>query len=529
MWTDGSEPDTVPPMRYAVLACLSLLAIGCPTGPSGAPAADVTPLSLDFGAVEVGAWQILEVSIANVGTSQLNVEAATVTDDGAYTSGGAEMQLRPNESGTISVSFQPSEPGTFANTLVFATNAPRDPLFEIPLNGTAVAPALSASAESIDFGTRADGCITSSVITLTNSGDAALVGLDVRVTGADEGVSIDVSEPVDLEPGATQDITVSWEPTDAEAVDAQLEVSQGNETLLSVGIEGVATALTTSESDVFSVPEVSEVDFLWVIDTGLTMDVVQPRIGNGSFDLMDELEDQFYDWRFAVVSADADGGGELLAPVIEPSTADRVQTFGAAVSQSGGSVMPGWGLEMAWAALNSPNTDSGGPNEGILRPGAGLAIVFVSTGVDQSAMLGGSGEAFRDAFIALKADPAMVSISVITGGEQGCSGANVAASQTPEYIAAAWRGQVQSVCTNPQPLWPLTYSGPHSKSAFPLDPPALNASIEVTITPDGGEPAVDTSWSYDADNDWLVFPDGSLPPADSEVSVQWARADVCED
>ena len=46
---------------------------------------------------------------------------------------------------------------------------------------------------------------------------------------------------------------------------------------------------------------------------------------------------------------------------------------------------------------------------------------------------------------------------------------------------------------------------------------------------DGGRPAVSTDFTYDTDNDWLVCDEGSLPPANAEVDVAWAPADVCGD
>ncbi|MCO4772354.1 MAG: choice-of-anchor D domain-containing protein [Deltaproteobacteria bacterium] len=519
-------------MRYALLLGLSVLLFGCSTTGGGAPVADVTPLTLDFGTLEVGDWLILEVEVRNAGSAQLNVTAAEITgaaEDSPFTSGGAAMALRANEAGAISVSFRPLVPGEFAATLRFETNGPREPLFEIPLTGIATAAALSVDPEAVDFGTRAEGCQDTETVTLTNTGDAPLVGLEVDVTGDDEGFELEgADEPFDLEPAASVTLTGTWDPTAEEALNALLVVTQGNDELASIPLAGQSTELKTSESDQWDVPTVSEIDFLWVIDTGLTMDTVQTRLGNGVSELMDELEDQFYDFRFAVVSADKDRGAELLAPVITPTTTDREQAFADAVTQTGGSGQPGFGMEMGWNALNPPLTDVGGPNEGILRPGAGLAVVFVSTGVDASDILGGSGEAFRDAFIALKADPAMVSISLITGAETGCNTAGIAASQTPEYLAAAWRGQVQSVCTNPMPLWPHTYSGPHQKSAFPLDPPALPSSVELAVTLESGDPGSADGWTYDADNEWIVFADGSLPPFESSVEASWARADVCE-
>ncbi len=520
-------------MRSALLLGVCALLFGCPTSGGGAPVAEVTPLALDFGTVEVGDWEILEVTVRNAGTSQLNVTAAELVDDDAespFTAGGAEMALRPTESGTISVSFRPQAPGAYDATLRFETNGAREPVVELPLAGVALAPALSVTPESLDFGDRSDGCVVTEIITLTNTGDAPLLGLDVDTTGDDEGLDLEGAEdPIDLEPSAEVALTVRWTPTGDEGLDAQLVVMEGNDELASVGISGQSAVITNDQSDSWTVPTVSEIDFLWVVDTGLTMDDVQSRLGNGVGELMEQLEDQFYDWRFAVISADADAGAELLAPVIGPLTQDRVAAFSAAVTQTGGTGTPGFGMEMAWNALNSPLTDPGQPNNGILRPGAGLAIIFVSTGVDQSSILGGSGEAFRDAFIALKADPAMVSISLITGGETGCTDNSVAASQTPEYLAAAWRGQVQSVCTNPLPLWPHTYSGPHQTSAFPISPAALASSMQVTITPNGGDSAEANGWSYDDDNDWLVFEDGSLPPFESTVDATWAPADICED
>ncbi len=519
----------------AAFVALAWTLTGCPVGGGGVPAADVTPTTLDFGTVEVGDWEILEVTIRNAGSTQLTVTAAELfpdQDPTPYTSGGAEMALRPAESGTISVSFRPQTPGTFTGSITFTTNAPREPEFSIPLTGVAIASDLSLSSEGIDFGSRPEGCTVSEVVTLTNTGEAALTGLVVDVDGAAEGVELEgADDPIDIPPAGTASVTVTWTPVGDVALAAELTVTEGNDELAAIDVVGTGTAIVSDQTANIAVPAVQEIDFLWVIDTGLTMDVVQTRVGNAAGELMAELEDQFYDWRFAVISADADLGGELLAPVIDPSTPNRTTAFGDAVSQAVGSGTPGWGMEMAWTAITPPLIDSGQPNFGIRREGAGLAIVFVSTGVDQSTLYAGSGEAFRDSFIDLVVqDPAMLSISVITGLDTGCTTNNVAASQTPEYLAAAWRGQEQSICTNPLPLWPLTYSGPHQRSAWELDPPALASSIQVILTEEGGTPTpVTDGWSYDADRNQLVFEDGDLPPFDSTLDVSWAPADVCGD
>jgi len=516
------------------LLALATTLLGCPAGGGGVPVAEVTPTTVDFGTIEVGDWEILEVTVRNAGTTQLNVTAAELfvdQDPSPYTAGGTEMALRPAESGTISVSFRPETPGTFTGSVVFTTNAPREPEFTIPLTGVAIASDLVLSSEGIDFGSRPEGCTESQVVTLTNTGEAALLGLDVTISGDDEGVElIGADDPIDIGPSESVDVTVQWTPVGDTALDAVFSVTEGNDELARIDVMGGGLAIVADQSASFTVPTVSEIDFLWVIDTGLTMDVVQTRVGNAAGELMAELEDQFYDWRFAVISADADLGGELLAPVIGPLTPDRTTAFGDAVSQATGSGTPGWGMEMAWNAITPPLIDSGQPNFGIRREGAGLAIVFVSTGVDQSTLYGGSGEAFRESFVDLVVqDPAMLTISVISGLDTGCTTNNVAASQTPEYLAASWRGQEQSICTNPLPLWPFTYSGPHQRSAWELDPPALGSSIEVTLTESGGTATpVTDGWNYDADRDWLVFEDGDLPPFDATLDVAWAPADICE-
>jgi hypothetical protein len=84
------------------------------------PAIAVTPPSLDFGTVDVGASVSKTFTVKNVGSGRLTGQATTaapyqIVSDKTY-------NLTANQSQTITVRFAPSSAGTFHNTINFSSD-----------------------------------------------------------------------------------------------------------------------------------------------------------------------------------------------------------------------------------------------------------------------------------------------------------------------------------------------------------------------------------------------------------------------
>jgi len=135
----------------------------------------VSPLSLDLGPVGIGASTQLSVTITNNDNSNITgwagggVNAPFNASQDCNIAGG----LPPGASCHYYFTFHPTSPGTF--TTVSSSNDSIGP-FSIGLQGTGVAPSMSADALWLDFGPVNIGHTPQQVVTITNTGLTPLTG-----------------------------------------------------------------------------------------------------------------------------------------------------------------------------------------------------------------------------------------------------------------------------------------------------------------------------------------------------------------
>jgi Abnormal spindle-like microcephaly-assoc'd, ASPM-SPD-2-Hydin len=113
------------------------------TGGANAPAIDVSPATLDFGAVTVGQSKDLSLAISNKGAAPLAISAISMTN--------AQFALQPSFTAvtigagaqqTITVRFTPAAGGNVSATLTIASNDPARPLASVALAGSGVTAAI---------------------------------------------------------------------------------------------------------------------------------------------------------------------------------------------------------------------------------------------------------------------------------------------------------------------------------------------------------------------------------------------------
>jgi hypothetical protein len=158
------------------------------TGTSQA-GASLSPTSLSFGSVNVGASLAKMVTLTNTGNAALTVSSITITGSNNYTeadncvssSGG----IAAGKTCTITVTFSPTAFGnTISGTLDVADNATGSPQV-VTLSGTGTGPAVTLAPTSLAFGGQSVGTPSAAkTVTLTNSGNAALTINSVTVTGS---------------------------------------------------------------------------------------------------------------------------------------------------------------------------------------------------------------------------------------------------------------------------------------------------------------------------------------------------------
>jgi hypothetical protein len=97
-------------------------------GTSGSPQLSVSPSSLSFGTVSVGASKTLSVKLTSTGSASLTVSQVSGAGSGVSVSGlSLPLTLAPNASATASVTFAPTSAGTFSGTLSIESTDPHSP------------------------------------------------------------------------------------------------------------------------------------------------------------------------------------------------------------------------------------------------------------------------------------------------------------------------------------------------------------------------------------------------------------------
>jgi hypothetical protein len=118
----GNSPLSVPLTGTGVVAILTLSA---------------SPASLAFGNVTVGGTTTQNDQITNTGNAAVDITTVSATGTGFSVNGGSNTVLAPNQSVTVTVSFNPQTAGSASGNLAVSSNAPA---LNISLSGTGIAP-----------------------------------------------------------------------------------------------------------------------------------------------------------------------------------------------------------------------------------------------------------------------------------------------------------------------------------------------------------------------------------------------------
>ncbi len=113
------------------------------TGTASAPQLSPSTSNLTFGSVTVGTPSSLPVTLTNTGTGNVSISGVSASGTGFTASGGSGVTLAPNQSTTVTVTFDPNAAGSVTGGLVIASNATSST--NIALSGTGV----SASTHSV--------------------------------------------------------------------------------------------------------------------------------------------------------------------------------------------------------------------------------------------------------------------------------------------------------------------------------------------------------------------------------------------
>jgi Cep192 domain 4/Abnormal spindle-like microcephaly-assoc'd, ASPM-SPD-2-Hydin len=149
-----------------------------------AGAVSLTPASLDFGQVAVGATSVpLDVQAENASGTAVPISGISVTPPFAIASNSCgSISLAANTSCQVQVEFAPTQAGAATGTLTFTDGAGTQ---SVALAGSGAAAATdSLSTTTLSFSATVIGELSATqTITLTNSGDLTLTSIAIAASG----------------------------------------------------------------------------------------------------------------------------------------------------------------------------------------------------------------------------------------------------------------------------------------------------------------------------------------------------------
>lgn len=236
----------------AVALLVILVTSGCVgvTGKGTAPTVtgvsiEISPSTVSFGNVALGQSTTKTVTLTNNGTEMLTVSGISVAGTG-FTASGPHLPLSLNvgQSASISAVFKPSAGNADSGTIKITSNADGSPSL-VALSGSgATAAALTATPNSIAFGSVAVGSEATQTVQLANTGSEAATISKVAFSGT--GVSVSgMTAPMNLASGQTTKLTVTYKPASAGTLTGSLSItSNATDPSVVVGINATATRST---------------------------------------------------------------------------------------------------------------------------------------------------------------------------------------------------------------------------------------------------------------------------------------------
>jgi hypothetical protein len=201
-----------------------------------------SPSSLSFGTVLVGNNSSLQETLTNTGGSSVTISQANVSGSGFSVSGlSLPATLAAGQSTKFNVTFAPQSSGAVSGTVSLVSNASNSTL-KITLSGTGATPGiLSASAQTLSFGSVQVNASTTRSETLTNTGGTTITVSQGDVSGSGFSIS-GLSLPLTLIAGQSFTFGATFAPTaGGSASGAILLSSDASNSTLTISLSGTGT------------------------------------------------------------------------------------------------------------------------------------------------------------------------------------------------------------------------------------------------------------------------------------------------
>ncbi len=224
-------------------------------GSGDSPDITAVPGTFDFGAMDVGVTSTTTFQLRNDGTTDLIVDAPTLTGSDAsefvIVSGGEAFTLAPGRIRTIGVLFAPTTGGAKSASLRLVSNDPNESPFDVALAGEGITfPEIAASPSNHAYGDVVVDSSRSQEFQIRNVGVADLQVSAVTLGGASPGeFRIDGGDgSFTIAPGDSHRVDVSFRPTTVGPKGALLQIDSNDpdpaDDPLDVPLTGIGLAPT---------------------------------------------------------------------------------------------------------------------------------------------------------------------------------------------------------------------------------------------------------------------------------------------
>ncbi|RJO63262.1 MAG: VWA domain-containing protein [Myxococcales bacterium] len=530
---------------------------------------------IKFGYSQIGVVKEREVTIRNCGDQPLTISSmvwqnsffdnppfaqrAFSEDPGSF----HDYTLRRGETIYIAISFLPPNEGLlYSSGFLFNTNAeryawqpddtpPPDPTLPVTVgvSGIGARRGIEVLPAKLDFDvTTTDCCSRPGELTVYNIGDLELTITEIKI-GAGSGEHFELLGvpplPITLG-GEGNPQSFSFEVrfcAEAEgSVEGRVEISSNdaNSGQFIVPLKGNGTT-ATHQRDEFQQATHPMADILWVVDCSGSMSEEHDKIKDQTNDFINQAVAWDADLHLALISGDITSavGHKGLMRGNPPVLANRgpgamtpdqiISGFNSKVSGlysdcDGGAREAG--LEAAHLALSEPLISN--ENEGFLRGGTKLAIIFLSDEEDQSE---DNVPFFIDFFRSIKGarNVNMLEMYAIVGdAPEGCQSGTGNEAQTANpgqryiFVADACNPHdtehFYSICAeNYAPVFDRLAENLFAlRNQFFLSRLADPDTIVVTVN---GQTAED--WEYDEETNSIVFPWDDPPAPGAAIRVDY--------
>ncbi len=183
--------------------------------------------TVDFGDVDVDTTATQTISVTSTGTATATIDAAAVSGSGFVLTGGTlPATLKPGQSVTLNVQFNPTATGSASGQLDIHSNASSgDTRIALRGSGTSSSrPRLTLSANSLDFDSVTVNTATTQSLTLSSTGTSAVTINSANIYGGSFSLVGGVF-PVTLNPGQSMTLRVQFKPAATGSASGKLAIS----------------------------------------------------------------------------------------------------------------------------------------------------------------------------------------------------------------------------------------------------------------------------------------------------------------